>query len=260
MCVQNGYHETKLFAFDGSVLIVKEEFSDTKEYTFNPMLFAKHDIEKFENASTRISTASKNSTKESFVSKIPLRIIAELLDVAQGVTSIIVGTIIAIHEEEGWWYTGHKGCKKKVIRSSDMVDLEADAPKKTSSGKSHGGALNAVSFQTSKRYEYNIKKMLPVFTVLRLFDDPEIIEFILPSTTLTKHDTEATSSAILSVTPLDLESQKDENTTPINTVKIIATTSGDNDPKKKRPAEDGIGSESSNGKKLLVEVKIEKDA
>ncbi|GJV90405.1 hypothetical protein Tco_1538218 [Tanacetum coccineum] len=62
-------------------------------------------------------------------------IIAELLDVAQGVTSIIVGTIIVIHEEEGWWYIGYKGCKKKVIRSYDMVDLEADVPKKTSSCK-----------------------------------------------------------------------------------------------------------------------------
>ncbi|GJW96113.1 replication protein A 70 kDa DNA-binding subunit B, partial [Tanacetum coccineum] len=133
MCVQNGYHGTKVFTFDGSVAILKEEFSDVKEYSMR--LFDKHDIEKSENTSTRISTASKNSTKESFVSKIPPRIIAELLDVAHGVKSIIVGTIIAIHEEESWWYIGCKGCKKKVIRSSDMVDLEVDVPKKTSSAK-----------------------------------------------------------------------------------------------------------------------------
>ncbi|GJX52228.1 nucleic acid-binding, OB-fold protein [Tanacetum coccineum] len=44
ICVQNGYRETKLFAFDGSVPIVKEEFSDVKEYSMR--LFAKHDIEK----------------------------------------------------------------------------------------------------------------------------------------------------------------------------------------------------------------------
>ncbi|GKA16752.1 hypothetical protein Tco_0696589 [Tanacetum coccineum] len=130
-CVQNGYHGTKLFAFDRSVPIVKEE------------LFAKHDIEKSENMSTRISKASKNSTKESFIFKIPPRIIAELLDVAQAPNNLCLmvsnlllwGTIIVIHKEEGWWYIGCKGYKKKVIRSSDIVDMEAGVPKKTSSGK-----------------------------------------------------------------------------------------------------------------------------
>ncbi|GJV07672.1 hypothetical protein Tco_1345328 [Tanacetum coccineum] len=108
MCVQNGYHGTKLFLFDGTIPIVNEEFSDVKEYTIR--LFAKQDIEKTKNMAT------------------------QLLDVAHGVASIIVGTIIAIQEEEGRWYIGCKGCKNKVIRSSDMVDLEADVPKKTSSG------------------------------------------------------------------------------------------------------------------------------
>ncbi|GJT67588.1 hypothetical protein Tco_1019068 [Tanacetum coccineum] len=55
-------------------------------------------------------------------------------------------------------------------------------------------------------------------------------------------DTEATSSASRSVTPLDLESQTDENTTPINAAKTIATTCADKDPTKKRVAEDDIGS------------------
>ncbi|GJT51955.1 hypothetical protein Tco_0978112 [Tanacetum coccineum] len=46
-------------------------------------LFAREDVEKSENTSTRISTASKNSTKETFVGKNPPRNIVELLDVAQ---------------------------------------------------------------------------------------------------------------------------------------------------------------------------------
>ncbi|GKD87859.1 ATP-dependent DNA helicase PIF1-like protein, partial [Tanacetum coccineum] len=54
-------------------------------------------------------------------------------------------------------------------------------------------------------------------------------------------DTEATSSSSRSVTPRDLESQKDENTTPINAAKTIATTWADKDPTKKRVAEDDIG-------------------
>ncbi|GKE58990.1 nucleic acid-binding, OB-fold protein, partial [Tanacetum coccineum] len=65
----------------------------------------------------------------------PPRNIDELLDVAQGVTSIIMGTIIAIHKEEGWWYIGCRSCRKKAIRSQDMIDLEADMPKKSASGK-----------------------------------------------------------------------------------------------------------------------------
>ncbi|GKA49625.1 hypothetical protein Tco_0742698 [Tanacetum coccineum] len=51
--------------------------------------------------------------------------------------------------------------------------------------------------------EYNVKKLLPLFTVLRLFDDLEIL-----------------ASIRLSVTPSkDLESQTDENTTPVSTHK-----------------------------------------
>ncbi|GKD52991.1 hypothetical protein Tco_1286378 [Tanacetum coccineum] len=78
--------------------------------------------------------------------------------------------------------------------------------------------------------------MLPIFTVLRLSDDPEIIESIRPSATPTK----------------DLDSQTDENTTPVNTIRSIATSSGDNETKHKRPAKDDIGSESSNVKKKTL--------
>nr|GEW16935.1 hypothetical protein [Tanacetum cinerariifolium] len=100
--------------------------------------------------------------------------------------------------------------------------------------------------------------MLLIFIVLRSFDDAEIIESITPSATPTK-DTKATSLAILSVTLLDLESQTDKNTTPVNTVKSIATSSGDNETKHKCPAEDDIEVSLQMSKKM-VEVKIEKDA
>ncbi|GJV60721.1 ATP-dependent DNA helicase RRM3-like protein [Tanacetum coccineum] len=76
MCVQNGYNATKLFIFDGTQPIVNEGFQDVKEYSIR--LFAREDVKKSENVATRISTASKNSTKESFVGKNPPRNIAEL--------------------------------------------------------------------------------------------------------------------------------------------------------------------------------------
>ena len=46
----------------------------------------------------------------------------------QGAASIIVETICAIHEEDGWWYIGCGKCKKKVLKSSDIVDLESETP------------------------------------------------------------------------------------------------------------------------------------
>ncbi|GJT52791.1 hypothetical protein Tco_0978948 [Tanacetum coccineum] len=42
--------------------------------------------------------------------------------------------------------------------------------------------------------DYNLKKLLPVFTVLRLSDDPEILDSIRLAVTPIKMDTEATSA------------------------------------------------------------------
>ncbi|PWA71751.1 replication protein A 70 kDa DNA-binding subunit B [Artemisia annua] len=57
-----------------------------------------------ENTANRISTASRNSTKEDFTTSATMRHIVELLDVPQGNPSVIVGTVCAINEEEGWWF------------------------------------------------------------------------------------------------------------------------------------------------------------
>nr|GEU62476.1 nucleic acid-binding, OB-fold protein [Tanacetum cinerariifolium] len=196
-------------------------------------VFVREDVEKSKNTATRISTTAKKSTKETFVGKIPLRNIAELLDVAQGVTFVIVGTIIAIHEEEGWWYVGCRSCKKKVIREKDMIDLESDIPKK-----------NAF-----------------VLTVLRLSDDPEILDSIRLAVTPSKMDTEATSSTLPNITPLDLESQTDENMTSTQEKNVVdhVKQQDASDGKNKRAAENNIGNESSNRKKRAIEVKTEKD-
>ncbi|GJU00808.1 replication protein A 70 kDa DNA-binding subunit B, partial [Tanacetum coccineum] len=103
----------------------------------------------------------------------------------------------------------------------------------------------------------------PLFTVLRLSDDPEILDSIDISATPSKMDSEATSSALPTITPLDLESQTDENTTPINTKKNNAMDYVDkeaSDGKNKRPAQNDISSDSSNGKKRAIKLKTEKEA
>ncbi|GJV21186.1 hypothetical protein Tco_1484224 [Tanacetum coccineum] len=64
------------------------------------------------------------STKDHFVSNFPFRKIDELLDVGQGMASIVVGSIIAILVEESWWYLGCRIYRKQVIKDSEYVDLE----------------------------------------------------------------------------------------------------------------------------------------
>ncbi|GKB84782.1 phloem protein 2-like protein [Tanacetum coccineum] len=63
--------------------------------------------------------------------------------------------------------------------------------------------------------EFNIQKLLPVFTVLRLSNDYAIRLSPTPS----KTDIEATSSTMAIIDPLDLESQND-STTPIQKTKL----------------------------------------
>ncbi|GJU77673.1 hypothetical protein Tco_1274743 [Tanacetum coccineum] len=79
-----------------------------------------------------------------------------------GATSIIVGTIIAIHEEEGLLYIGCKGCKQKVIRSSDMVDLEADVPDEVTWKTFEGNTcdLGSILKETGQEYDFTPKEVL----------------------------------------------------------------------------------------------------
>ncbi|GJS19002.1 replication protein A 70 kDa DNA-binding subunit B [Tanacetum coccineum] len=132
MCVQNGYNGSKLFFHNGKESVINDDLNDIEE--FRKSLVSKEGNENSENTISRISTASKHSTKDDFVKKFPFRTIAELLDVEQGMASIIVGTIIAIHEEEGWWYIGCRTCRKKVIKEIEIVDLETDMENKSKIG------------------------------------------------------------------------------------------------------------------------------
>ncbi|GJT30854.1 hypothetical protein Tco_0911129 [Tanacetum coccineum] len=108
--------------------------------------------------------------------------------------------------------------------------------------------------------EYNVKKLLQVFTVLCLPDDPEILASILLSVTPSKMDTEATSSALPKITSLDLESQTDEKTTHVSTQKnnVVDHVKQQHasDGKNKRAAENDIGNESSIAKKRLLKTAV----
>ncbi|PWA95176.1 nucleic acid-binding, OB-fold protein [Artemisia annua] len=337
MGVQNRYNGTKLFLFNGNESIPKEEFMDVELYRLS--YFAAQDDAKSENTASRISTQSKHSTRDEFLNKLHVKNIVKLLDVDQGKASVIVGTIIAIHEEEGWWYLGCRKCNKKVVKESQFVDLEAETkPKfgyqqtpdqwtctkcdKTVTGiktefrlqirvQDESGTISLSLFNdevqamvgrsayqlcdkygcknaedqifpkeitnlVGKKYAFkvaidqvNAKKLLPVFTVLRLTADAEIINSIVVTATPVK-DTEATSSANPVITPFmlgnfgdsrvngvrvknserrvrDLESQTNENTTPVQKQKS-AKRASDGEPE----------SDGSSIKKPLLEIKMEK--
>ncbi|GJZ25698.1 replication protein A 70 kDa DNA-binding subunit B, partial [Tanacetum coccineum] len=177
-----------------------------------------------------------------------------------GVTSVIVGTIIAIHVEEGWWYIGCRSCKKKVIRKKEIIDLEMDMPKKSVSGKDDWwctkcnvvptiktmfrlqvrvqdetgtmsltlwndevqAVVDRSAYQLCEKYskgEQNdqlpteITSLIGKKYAFKVSIDEYNVKKLLPM------DTEATSSALPNITPLDLESQTDENTTPVSTHK-----------------------------------------
>ncbi|GKD19023.1 hypothetical protein Tco_1208181 [Tanacetum coccineum] len=72
-------------------------------------------------------------------------------------------------------------------------------------------------------------------------------------------DNEATSKTASDITPLDLESQTEENTTPTNAHKSTATSPDEKEKTNKCKAEGEPMSESTNIKKKAVEAKIEKD-
>nr|GEY72392.1 nucleic acid-binding, OB-fold protein [Tanacetum cinerariifolium] len=159
--------------------------------------------ENSQNTVSRIPTASKHSTKDDFVNRFLLRDVFKLLDVEQGMDSIIFGSIIAIHEDE-------------------------------------------------------VRKV----NVVRLSDDPDIIDSLIVSATLSKPEDEATSTKLLSITPLlffsfeDLESQTDENTTPANAFKIIATSPHEKAQNLKRASVEDPSSECSKTKRKLVDVQV----
>ncbi|PWA67226.1 replication protein A 70 kDa DNA-binding subunit B [Artemisia annua] len=286
--VQNGHNAIKLFLFNGEESITKSEFKDVDD--FRQRLLSAQTEEKEEHTASRISTASTYSTKDDFVTNHP------------GEPSVIVGTICAINEEDGWWYLGCGKCKKKVVKASEVVDLEAETPQKSASGPTewYCTKCEAVCSSLKSMYrlqirvhdstgtcslslfndevqayvdsdssfvppeitsiigtkyafkvfmdKFNATKLLPVFNVKSMSVDPQIIASLQAATTPAKPDNEGTSAGVPVVTPFELESQTDDNSSSTNAEK----TPGSN----KRSAD---GSMSSNGKKIAVEIKQEKD-
>nr|GEW80098.1 hypothetical protein [Tanacetum cinerariifolium] len=192
---------------------------DIKRSKFRQRLFANQPSEQSENNATKISTASKNSTKDTFVNKHPIQNITELLDVEQGVQSVIVGTVIAIQEDEGWWYLRCRACRGKVIKSTDYIDLESEMPKKWDRPNDWWcRKCNAWVALIKSQFRLQIRVQDETGTMsLSLFND-EVRTMVGRSAyqLCEKYakDNEATSNIVMAITLLDLESQTDKNTTP----------------------------------------------
>nr|GEV30019.1 hypothetical protein [Tanacetum cinerariifolium] len=163
-----------------------------------------------------------------------------------GVQSIIVGTVIAIQEDEGWWFC----LQIRVQDETGTMSLSLFNDEVQAMSESDGSIPTEIINLIGNKYafkvaidDYNVKKLLPVFIVLRFFNDQEIINYVVARVTPIK-DNEATSNTVPAITSL-VKSQTDENTTPNEKQKT-----------NKRPAEGELGSESSTEKKKAVEIKI----
>ncbi|GJT11497.1 transposon ty3-I gag-pol polyprotein [Tanacetum coccineum] len=101
-------------------------------------LLLRPDKEQLPNTALKISTASKCSAHDEFLTKYPFRNIDELLKHPKGEVSVIVAiVVILIQEEEGWWYLGCRKCNKKVVRVDevrDPKDKDTSASDKGSNG------------------------------------------------------------------------------------------------------------------------------
>ncbi|PWA50701.1 replication protein A 70 kDa DNA-binding subunit B [Artemisia annua] len=231
---------TQLFLFNGHESIPKEEFVDVELY--RQRLFANKDEAKSENTASRISTQSKNSTREEFLNKLQVKNVVELLDVDQIRVQDESGTIsLSLFNDEVQAMvcrSAYQLCDKYGCKNLE----DQDFPKEITNlvGKKY-------AFKVSID-EVNSKKMLPVFTVLRLTDDAEILNSVVAIATPLK-DAEATSSAVPQVTPLDLESQTDENTTPVEKQKSS-----------KRASDVEHESDGSSIKRQILDIKLEKAA
>ncbi|GJS07914.1 hypothetical protein Tco_0364710 [Tanacetum coccineum] len=150
-----------------------------------------------------------------------------------GVPSVIVGTVITIQEDEGW-------CPEKLrlglmIGGAEVHGLDETRTMSLSLFNDEVQAIvgrsayqlcdnefdglfsSEITSLIGTKYafkvvidDYNAKKLLPVFSVLSLSNDPDIINSIIPCATPVK-DNEA-SSKTAGYSHLDLESWTDENT------------------------------------------------
>ncbi|PWA43879.1 replication protein A 70 kDa DNA-binding subunit B [Artemisia annua] len=166
----------------------------------------------------------------------------------KNITSVIVGTIIAIQEEEGWWYLGCRKCSKKVVKDSEFVDLDDDSKGKMS--------VTSDQWRCTKCNEI-VKGIKSIFRLqVRVQDESGTMSLSL----FNDEEAEATSSKCVGISALDLESQTDETVTPTNVLKSTATSPPAKTSSGKRPSDDGPSTACSKTKRQIVDIKMEKNA
>nr|GEU36289.1 replication protein A 70 kDa DNA-binding subunit B [Tanacetum cinerariifolium] len=122
-----------------------------------------------------------------------------------------VGTVITIQEDEGWWYLGCWACHGKDETGTISLSCFNDE------SESDGSILTEITNLIGNEYafkvsvdDYNVKKLLLVFIVLRFSNDQEIINYVLACATLIK-DNEATSNTVSAITLLSRKQIKTQH-------------------------------------------------
>ncbi|GJT09517.1 ATP-dependent DNA helicase PIF1-like protein, partial [Tanacetum coccineum] len=241
MCIQNGYWGTKLYLFDGNKAISEDEYKEDEEFRQRACRG------KVIKSTDYVDLESEMPKKLDWPydwwcrkCKAWVALIKSQFRLQIHVQDETGTMSLSLFNDEVQAMVGRSAyqlCEKYVKRESDgSIPMEIT-----------NLIGNKYAFKVAID-DYNVKKLLHVFTVLCFSNDQEIITSVLACATPIK-DNEATSSTVPAITSLDLESQTDENTTPNEKQKT-----------NKRHAEGESGSESSTGKKKAVEIKVKKDA
>nr|GEZ96498.1 nucleic acid-binding, OB-fold protein [Tanacetum cinerariifolium] len=133
---------TKLYLFDGNKAIYEDEYKEVEEC--RQRLFANQPSDQSENTATKISTASKNSTNDTFVNKHPIQNIAELLDVKQDETRTMSLSLFNDEVQAMIGRSAYQLCEKyakdneatsNTVQAITSLDLESQTDENTTSNE-----------------------------------------------------------------------------------------------------------------------------
>nr|GEW18377.1 nucleic acid-binding, OB-fold protein [Tanacetum cinerariifolium] len=220
--VHNAFFVTKLFMHKGKESILNNDWKEIKDFRQGP------DKEKSANTNSKISTASKFSAHEELLTKYQFRNINELIDLPKLRQS--VRNYDNCHPHPGGrGLVDEKGTASLVLFVKDVKSL--------------------LDFASA----YQLLAMQERTTVQKMFDDPEIINALIPMITPSKGQTSNTAVKNTNVSQLDLAYVMDDNGTSSDLLKSISSTPNNNSSTNKRKRDSVLRNEGLNIKRQLID-------
>ncbi|GKA03480.1 hypothetical protein Tco_0676261 [Tanacetum coccineum] len=260
MQVQNAFFGTKLFMHNGKESILNNDLKEIKD--FRQGLLLRPDAEQSANTASMISTASKFSAHEEFLTKYQFRNIDELIDLPKVFfkfhipVDCLFTVLLFLHRARfrlQCRVQDETGTASLVLFEKDVKSLLNGASSyQLLNTQERNGKLDEFPSDFNRiidcKYAFKIsmddwqsKKELPSWTVQKMSNDPEIINALIPMITPSK---DQTSDVVkdTNVSQLVLESVTDDNGTPFDLLKSITSTPDNNSSLTNKRNRDGIRS------------------